>query len=344
MTLLSALTGDTEIEALLSDAAQLTAMLAVERGLAIACAEVGWISAADETAVLAGIENFVPDWDGLRDGLAQDGVVVPALVKQLRGQIAPEHRAALHKGATSQDIIDTGLMVQLMPIISIYENRISGLLGQLETLNQDWGGRALMAHTRMQVALPTNWTAKLSSWSEALARHLRALTQMRRSLLVVQLGGPVGDQESFEGHGQTIAEKLAREIDLGYASPWQTSRDPIVGFGNLLALITGTLGKIGADIALLAQNEVAILKLEGGGASSAMAHKANPVNAEVLVSLARANAGLAGTLQQAMVHEYERSGAAWTLEWLTLPHMLINTGASLRLGQKLIGQIRLSAD
>ena len=114
-----------------------------------------------------------------------------------------------------------------------------------------------------------------------------------------------------------------------------------MGLGNLLALISGSMGKIGADIALLAQNEVAAVRLEGGGGSSAMAHKSNPVNAEVLVALARANAGLAGTLQQAMVHEYERSGAAWTLEWLTLPQMVVNTGASLRLGLALLDQLEL---
>src|SRR5690606_5332051 len=115
---------------------------------------------------------------------------------------------------------------------------------------------------------------------------------------------------------------------------------PIIGLGNLLALITGSLGKMGMDIALLTQNEVAAARLLGGGGSSAMAHKSNPVTAEALVALARYNAGLSGILQQAMVHEYERSGAAWTLEWLTLPQMLEATGASLRLAQNLLGQLQ----
>ena len=115
-----------------------------------------------------------------------------------------------------------------------------------------------------------------------------------------------------------------------------------MALGNLLALFSGSLGKLGADVALLAQSEVGALRLEGAGGSSAMAHKANPVNAEILVALARYNAGLSGTLAQAMVHEYERSGAAWTLEWLTLPPMLVTTGASLRLGVKLVEQIHLA--
>ena len=134
---------------------------------------------------------------------------------------------------------------------------------------------------------------------------------------------------------------MAKRLDLGLATPWQAQRDPIVALGNLLALIAGTLGKIGMDVTLLAQNEVAAVTLAGGGGSSAMAHKSNPVNAEVLVALARQVAGLSGTLNQALVHENERSGAAWTLEWLTLPTMLVSTGASLRLAQKLVEQIRV---
>jgi 3-carboxy-cis,cis-muconate cycloisomerase len=114
-----------------------------------------------------------------------------------------------------------------------------------------------------------------------------------------------------------------------------------VAFGSLLSLITGSLGKFGADVALMAQTEVASIKLASGGTSSAMAHKSNPVNAEVLVALARHNAGLVGTLHQALVHENERSGAAWTLEWLVLPQMLVATAASLRISAELIRQLSL---
>lgn len=341
MTLLSALAGDAEIEALLSDRAQVDHMLAVERALAGASADVGWISADAAGAIAAAIDSFTPDWPDLEAGMAQDGVVVPALVRQIRRQLAEPHRAALHKGATSQDITDTALMLQVAAVFDLYESRLIALLSRFDELARAWAGRELIAHTRMQVALPTTWDAKLAAWSEPLQRHLRAITAMRRSLLVVQLGGPVGDRTSFEGHGDAIAAGLAQRLDLGLAAPWHATRDPIVALGNLLALLSGSLGKIGADVALLAQNEVAALRLEGGGGSSAMAHKSNPVNAEVLVALARYNGGLAGTLQQAMVHEYERSGAAWTLEWLTLPTMLITTGASLRLGLKLAEQLRL---
>ncbi|WIY53186.1 3-carboxy-cis,cis-muconate cycloisomerase [Devosia sp. YIM 151766] len=341
MTLLSALAGDAETEALLSDRAQLDAMLTVERALAEASADTGWISPEAAAAIAAATANFQPDWPELAAGMARDGVVVPALVRHLRRHVAEPHRAALHKGATSQDIADTALMLQVAKVLDLHEARLDALLARLAHLAGEWSGRQLMAHTRMQVALPTIWDAKLAAWSEPLQRHLRALSAMRRSLLVIQLGGPVGDRASFEGHGDAIAAGMASRLDLGLAAPWHTTRDPIVALGNMLALISGSLGKIGMDVALLAQNEIGALRLAGGGSSSAMAHKSNPVNAEVLVALARHNAGLAGILGQAMVHEYERSGAAWTLEWLTLPAMLVNTGAGLRLAVKLAGQLRL---
>jgi 3-carboxy-cis,cis-muconate cycloisomerase len=341
VTLLSALAGDDEIEALLTDRAQLDAMLTVERALAEASAEAGWISAEAASAVLAAMDGFAPEAAALEAGMARDGVVVPELVKTLRSRVAEPHRQALHKGATSQDIADTALMLQLAQVFTVYETRLAALLDQLTELRSGWGNEALMAHTRMQAALPTTWRAKIDSWSAPLKRHLRALSAMRRTLLVVQLGGPVGDRGSFEGHGEAIAAAMARRLDLGVAEPWHSTRDPIVALGNLLTLVSGSLGKIGADVTLLAQSEVGAVRLEGGGGSSAMAHKSNPVGAEVLVALARLNAGLSGTLAQAMVHENERSGAAWTLEWLTLPPMLVATGASLRLAAQTLAQLRL---
>lgn len=342
MTLLSALAGDPEIELLLSDQEQLSTMLAVEAALAGASADAGLISQDAALAITAAVENFQPDWPELEAGMSLDGVVVPALVSQLRHHLADEYRTALHKGATSQDIIDTALMLQIAKVLDLYEARLTALLSRLDHLAQQNADRPLMAHTRMQIALPTTWGAKLATWSDPLQRHLRAISAMRRSLLVIQLGGPVGDRGSFNSHGDAIAKGMARRLDLGLAAPWHTTRDPIIALGNLLALISGSLGKIGADVTLLAQNEIAALRLEGGGGSSAMAHKSNPVNAEVLVALARYNGGLAGTLQQAVVHENERSGAAWTLEWLTLPPMLVTTGASLRLSKKLLDQLRIA--
>jgi 3-carboxy-cis,cis-muconate cycloisomerase len=341
--LLSALAGDPEVAGLLSDAAQVQAMLAFERALADASASAGLIGEDAARAIRSAIETFEPDWPGLAEGMARDGVVVPALVGQIRARLDPAFHAALHLGATSQDVIDTALVLQLAKIIAIFEARLVALQRRFGTLSEANGSRALMSHTRMQKALPITVADKIRNWNEPLGRYLLALAAARQSLLVIQLGGPVGDRSSFAGKGDLVAKYLAEQLDLGLAAPWHAMRDPIVGFGSLLALISGSLGKFGADVTLMAQNEVHEITLAGGGTSSAMAHKSNPVKAEVLVTLARFNAGMAGTLQQAMVHENERSGATWTLEWLVLPPMLEATGASLRLAAELVEQVGFGA-
>jgi 3-carboxy-cis,cis-muconate cycloisomerase len=338
-SLLSALTGDAEIETLLGDAAQVAAIVRFEIALAATEAELGMVTAEAAEAIAAGLAGFEPDWNDLASGIGRDGVVVPALVAQLRQRIGPPHSQALHHGATSQDVIDTALVLQLDPVISVLLARLAALDKMLARLDARFGRQNLMAQTRMQQALPFTVGAKLETWRAPLQRHAAALMAARESVLVIQLGGPIGDRSSFAPHGEALAAALARRLGLGAAPPWHSARDPLVSLASVLALVSGTLGKIGADVALMVQNEVGTARLAGGGRSSAMAHKSNPVNAEVLVALARYNAGLAGLMQQAMIHENERSGAAWTLEWLSLPNMAVTTGASLRLGQALLEQL-----
>ncbi|CAH1651804.1 MULTISPECIES: 3-carboxy-cis,cis-muconate cycloisomerase [unclassified Chelatococcus] len=329
MPILASLVGDREIEGLLSDEAQLRAMLRFENALAGAEADAGLIPSEAAEAVAAAISAFQPDWDDLAKGVARDGVVVPALIKQIRAGLPSRFQNALHKGATSQDVIDTALILQFAEVLPVLEARLSIILDKLAAISRLHGAEPLMAHTRMQQALPFTWHEKLKTWSDPLGRHLVALAEARVSCLVIQLGGPIGDRSSFAGLGDAIARDLSHRLSLANASPWHAARDRIAKLGSLLSLISGSLGKIGADVALMTQNEMSAVRLSGGGGSSAMAHKSNPISAEILVTLARYNAGQTGLLHQALIHENERSGAAWTLEWMTLPAIAIATGAGL---------------
>ena len=274
---------------------------------------------------------------GSRPGWRRDGVVIPGLVKQLRAAVGAPHADAVHRGATSQDIIDTGLVLRLKQAVTLLEARLADLIASLDALRDRDGAKPLMAHTRMQVALPFTAADKIETWVAPLRRHAGRLAEIKPRLLVLQLGGPVGTRAELGDHATAVATAMAVRLGLGAAPPWHAQRDGIAEFGAWLSLVSGTLGKIGQDVALLAQNEVAAVKLAGGGQSSAMAHKQNPVGAEVLVALARFNAGLLGTLHGALVHENERSGAAWTLEWMVLPQLVVATGASLRLAAALLG-------
>ncbi len=342
--LLSALAGDATIEAFFSEGSEIEAMLAFETALAGAEADVGIVSPEAAAAITAACNGFRPPLDALRAGMAKDGVVGPSFVALLRKAVAEPHGQWLHFGATSQDLVDTGLVLRLKPVIAELSARLAGLIGTLERLKTTEGAIALMAQTRMQRALPFTARDKIDTWLRPLERDRARLAEIAPRLLVVQFGGPVGTRSGLSGKGDLVVQKLAERLGLSAAPSWHTARDSIAEWGSWLALVTGTLGKLGADVALMAQNEVAAVHIAGGGGSSAMPHKSNPVAAEVLVALARFNAGLVGTLHQALVHENERSGAAWTLEWLVLPQMAITAGAALRHAGQLVEALRFLPD
>ncbi len=341
--LLQALVGDEEVGALFSNEAEISALLRVEAALAEAEAQTGLISHEAARRIAESCGAFQADWAGLAAGLAQDGVIVPAFVKQLRTAVGEAHAKAVHLGATSQDIIDTALMLRLKSVVEIFGHRLDALLHALRALKDRDGATPLMAHTRMQQALPFTAADKIDTWIQPLERHGQALDALMPRLLAVQLGGPVGTRAELKGHGDAVAEAMARILGLNSVPSWQSQRDRIGELAAFLSLLSGTLGKIGQDVALMAQNEVGEVRLATGGGSSAMPHKSNPVPAEVLVALARFNAGLLGTLHQALIHENERSGAAWTLEWMVLPQMVVATAAGLRSAQALVSAMSLSA-
>jgi 3-carboxy-cis,cis-muconate cycloisomerase len=183
----------------------------------------------------------------------------------------------------------------------------------------------------MQAALPIRVTDKLAQWDAPLSRHLDRLAEFSPRFLVLQLGGAVGTLDKLGGKSGEVAARVAER--LGLALPdhaWHSERDGVVEFADWLSLVSGGLGKLGADVSLMAQSRIGEIALADGGRSSAMPEKSNPVAAEVLVALARYNATLVGGMHQSLVHEQERSGAAWTLEWLILPQMVMTTAASLR--------------
>jgi 3-carboxy-cis,cis-muconate cycloisomerase len=336
---LSGLLGDGEIAALFSAAAELEAMLAFEVALAKAEAAEGIIPQDAALAIAETAHRFSPDIASLRAATARDGVVVPDLVRQLRAAVGEPHGKHVHLGATSQDVIDSGLMLRLARVLPILESRLEALAAGLDGLVADFGDRPLMGRTRMQAAIEITVADRVDTWRSPLARHAGRLKDFTRDGLAVQFGGAAGTLEKLGAKGPSVRAALARELGLADAAQWHSQRDRIGDLAGLLAATTGSLGKLGQDVALMADrgDEIA---LAGGGASSAMPHKQNPVGAEVLVTLARFNAAQLGGLAQAAVHEQERSGAAWTLEWLILPQMVAAAGVGLRLAGDLISSVK----
>lgn len=335
---LSGLLGDDETARHFSAVAEIEAMLVFERALAEAEAGEGIIESEAAAAIVAALGTFKPDLAALKAGVGQDGVVVPELVRQLRAAIGKPHDKAVHFGATSQDVIDTALILRLKPVIAHLEATLSEVIDRLAAVEARFGGRLLMGRTRMQAAIPITVADRVRPWREPLVRHRRRLDEQRRELLAVQFGGAAGTLEKLGDKAPAVRAALAAKLGLADAPQWHSQRDRLAEFASLLSLIAGSLGKFGQDVALMAQTGGEIV-LQGGGGSSAMPHKQNPVAAEILVALARFNATQLSGMHQALVHEQERSGAAWTLEWLILPQMVAAAAASLRQAKTLVGQI-----
>jgi len=195
-----------------------------------------------------------------------------------------------------------------------------------------------MARTRMQAAIPISVRDRVISWRAPVPRHLERLDVLAQHFPALQFGGAAGTLEKLGEKATAVRKRLAELLDLKDTPQWHNQRDVLVDVAGLLSLVSGSLGKIGGDVALLAQGAREI-SLSGGGKSSAMPHKQNPVQAEVLVSLARFNATQVSGMHHALLHEQERSGTAWTLEWMILPSMVAATAASLRTASQMLGSI-----
>lgn len=340
---LGALLGDPECAVLFTFEADWRAMLAFESALAKAQAGLEIIPADAAKDIARVCATLLPDIAALTAGVARDGVVAVELVKQLRGAVGPPHGLFVHVGATSQDVIDTSLMIRLKAAASIIDGRLAALAKGLDALSVRDGAAPLMAHTRMQRALPFTAADKIATWRAPLLRHRARLAAFAPEVFAVQFGGPVGIRGGLQDRGAEVAAGLAKALGLADAPSWHAERDRLFTFAAWLANVAGSLGKFGQDVALMAQNELAEVTLAGGGGSSAMAHKANPVRAEALVALARHAATLAGGFAQGLVHENERSGAAWMLEWLTLPQLVGATGAATRIALGMLPDLSFNA-
>ncbi|MEO1537237.1 MAG: 3-carboxy-cis,cis-muconate cycloisomerase [Pseudomonadota bacterium] len=335
---LGALFGDPDISALWSAEAQLAHYRAFEAALAESLGVVGRVEAEHARTAAEVARSSKIDLAHLAEGTAQDGLPIPAFIRALR-DVAGEAAPAIHTGATSQDVLDTALALTLRAVSDVLLDGLGGLNDALAELIAQHGRRALMGRTRMQAALPITVADRVETWRQPLHAHIDAVIALRPRVEQLQLGGAVGTRAAFEGDADRIAAHVAQSLGLALGPVWHTDRSGIVDYASRLSLVTGTLGKIGQDIALMAQQGVGDVALTSGGGSSAMPHKSNPIRAELLVTLARFNATQVAGMHHAMIHEQERSGAAWALEWMILPQMTSATARALAAATELARQV-----
>ncbi len=316
---------------LVSDNALIKKMLQFEIALAAAQASVGLIPADAASEIKNVLTQLVINPADLSAGTLQNGIPVITLLELAKEKLSVNAKKYLHYGATSQDVMDTAHVLMTRDAIGLIEERVSGVMQQFTQLINKYGDIVCMARTRWQQAIPITFGVKVNAWLQPLQRQLQRLAEIKNRLLVVQLGGAAGTLSHYPDKATELRDALAKELGLQSMAQWHTQRDNICEFTNWLAMLTGVFGKMGADILIMAQSEVneVVENAEGGGKSSAMPHKSNPVLSEALVAIAKMNAGLQSQILSGMVHVNERDASAWILEWNAIPQMLINTGTCL---------------
>ncbi len=337
---LGGLFGDEEIAALLGSDHMLESMRETEAAYARALGKAGVVSQKISGAAADHILSANISLEGLRAGTGTDGLVVPELIRQLKQSADPNLHPAIHVGLTSQDVMDTAMVLSLFSLIGVFEQRLDRLIKALAYLQGKFGDRTMTGRTRMQFAKDIRVHDRIRTWVNPLETHCQTLEQIKPRLLQLQLGGAVGNRGELGEQSKAIASDMAKSLGLGNPETgWHTERGAIVEFSGWLSMVSGTLGKMGQDISLMAQQGIDEIQMTGGGGSSAMPHKQNPIAGELLVTLARFNATLVSGMHQSMVHEQERSGVAWALEWMLLPQMLMATGRGMTVANEICAKI-----
>ncbi len=315
--------------------ATVRALLAFEGALSRAEATVGLIPSESAAAISAAC---VVDRFGLNDitnRATQSGSLVIPLVEDLITAVEktdPPAAAFVHRGATSQDVIDTGLVLQLRNAVELLVTDILRIEAALKQLARDHEQTPLVGRTLLQPGPPITLGLKAAGWYAAIRRGKRRIENAAEDALVLQFGGAVGTLSALGDIGLEVAEALAAELDLDLPeAPWHTHRDRIVALASAVAILVGSLGKMARDISLLMQSEVdeAFEPVEEGrGGSSAMPHKRNPVGCMIALSASNRAPGLLSTLLSGMVQEHERALGGWQAEWPTLPALFEATAGA----------------
>lgn len=331
-----------EVAGAVSDRALVDAMVEFELGLLRALAAVGLApsEAAEELAAAARQGTLDLDVAELGRATGEQGTPVPGLLRALRRQLSDEGGAHLHKGATSQDVIDTAMMLVTRRALDLVVVDLWAAADACASLVERHRGSIEPGRTLLQQALPLTFGLKAAGWLAGLDGALTQLTGVRERELAVQFGGAVGTLASLGDHGLDVARELADQLGLHAPDlPWHTVRLRPVRIAAALGATLGVTGKIGRDVVLLAQTEVAEVS-EGGppgrGGSSTMPHKRNPVGAIGLVACAQRGPGLVATMFAAMAQEHERGAGTWQAEWETLPALLRLTGSAAAILRELL--------
>ncbi len=317
---------------LFSDTAALRAMLLVEGALARAQGAQGIIPELSAKAIQRATMEIQVDPGAIAKATGENGVSVPGLVAAFRAEMnAPEHAQFVHWGATSQDIIDTGLMLRLRQLLLLAEQDLQEVIANLAAQADQHAETAMAGRTYGQHATPTSWGAVVADWGHALCDLLEALPDLRTSSLFVSLSGAAGTSSALGPEAAETRAALAK--GLGLNDPmrsWHVDRGPILRIADWLTQVVSTLARMGATLVSLTGSETTEIRLGAAGASSTMPQKQNPVAPSALHALGHQVTGLRSALAPATQHLHQRDGAAWFTEWMILPQIALSSAGALQ--------------
>nr|WP_276039706.1 lyase family protein [Sphingomonas sp. GM_Shp_1] len=317
--------------AVFDDHATIAHACAFEVALARAEAAHGVIAPELAAAIVAGVDPARIDPAALAEEAALAGTLAIPLVARLRAMVGGEAGGAVHRGATSQDVADTVLMLQVRSAHRLLRADGRRVRDALAAQARNHAERAAIGRTLLQDAMPVSFGLRLAQAARATDDALAMLDAAVADHARLQLGGAVGTRAGMNGQGAAIAADMAEALGLGTAAPWHARRTGVAAIGAALGILIGALGKVARDVALLAQNGIGEAReplVAGRGGSSAMAHKRNPTGCQVALSAATRAPGLVATLLAGMPQEQERALGGWQAEGPVLADLFLLASGS----------------
>ncbi|MFC9682984.1 adenylosuccinate lyase family protein [Streptomyces sp. NPDC056948] len=332
-----------------SDTAYVRRIIDAETALARAQAEVGIIPAAAASDITLKADFDSLDLDRLRTETETVGYPVLPIVKQVADQCGDAGRY-LHWGATTQDIMDTAVMLQCKQGIALLETQLGQVRDALRQLATEHIDTVTAGRTHLQHALPITFGYRCAVWLSALDRHAERLQQARDRALMVQFGGAAGTLASLGDGPEGLRTRAAFARELGLRDPsitWHVARDGLVELVSLFASVGGSLGKIAWDVMMMCSSEFGELAepfVPGRGASSTMPQKRNPISSELMFAAAKLLRDKSSSILDATMQDFERATGPWHLEWATVPESFLLLAGSLHQAEFMLSGLEVKTD
>jgi 3-carboxy-cis,cis-muconate cycloisomerase len=332
--------GTPRMREIFSDFALISRYAEVEIALAKAEARCGVIPAEAAGEIARRTDVSALDFELLRQETDIVGYPILPLVHQMVKQCGDAGRY-VHWGATTQDIMDTAVILQVRDGLKIIAEDIDELRRILADLSKRYRDTPMAGRTHLQQALPVTFGYKTAIWLAMFDRHAERLAQLKPRVLVGEFAGAAGTLASLGDRGFEVQKALCEELGLGApVSTWHVARDGLAEVVNFFGLVTGSLGKIALDIMIMASTEFAEVYepfVKGRGASSTMPQKRNPISSELMLAASKGVRQHAGLMLDAMVQDFERATGPWHAEWMAIPESFILTAGALNQAKFALG-------